>query len=815
MSIRISKYFLASIIFLISFQVSKGQVGLCPPNLDFEAGDFSGWECRWGLTFDGLPLPNIGPQPGRHTIIDAATAGTDFYGGFPELCPNGSGYSVKLGNNGTGRQSESVSYTYTIPPTLTVFSMIFHYAVVLQNPNHSVLEQPRFQARIIDMSTGNTIPCVTFDFTATTAPGGFLPSPNSPPNGLVVYKGWTPITVNLNAYIGRTIRLEFITNDCTLGAHFGYAYLDVNTNCNGAISGTNICVGDNAITLTAPFGFQSYAWYTDNTFTTILSTNQTLPLNPAPTVGTVFPVIVTPYPGFGCIDTLYATIGVSPKPVSNAGADVAICKFQQAQLGGASAPTLTYEWTPASQVSNPTISNPLAWNIPPNPTEFIVKTTDILTGCFSYDTTIVSNVVVDNAITATGNLAFCDYGLPEATLSVNNTSSPIQWYNNSNPVAGATGAIYQPMVSGDYWAQLTQNGCTDSTQTISIAVHPLPQASFTFVSDSGCVTDNSFLFTNTSSISDNSSLQYNWKFSDGVTLQTLDAVRVFDAVGNYNLALVISSAFGCKDSTAPVDLFILPNGVPNFKWDSVCRDQPVLFTNLSKENGSVSVSYNWSFDDGNPSSPVKDPSPVTYLSSGIKNVVLEMTTLGCENDPQSLTKKIKVNAPDAGVRYRTITVPEGSSKTIHVRDSVGSNFLWKPQVQLSSYTTRYTEFFATANDVEYQIDITDENTCVTTDTILMQVLKKPGYYLPTAFTPNGDGLNDVARPYLVRMKSLKSFSVFNRWGNLIFYTTTEGEGWDGTYKGMKQDSGVYVWILEFMNNDNKLLIEKGTITIIR
>ena len=140
---------------------------------------------------------------------------------------------------------------------------------------------------------------------------------------------------------------------------------------------------------------------------------------------------------------------------------------------------------------------------------------------------------------------------------------------------------------------------------------------------------------------------------------------------------------------------------------------------------------------------------------------------------------------------------------------------WTPKVQLSSYNTQYTEFFATGNDVQYMIDITDKNTCITTDTILMQILKKPGFYLPTAFTPNGDGLNEVARPYLIGMKSLKSFSVFNRWGNLLFFSTKYGEGWNGKYKGQEQAVGVYIWILEFYNNDGKLITEKGSITLIR
>ena len=206
--------------------------------------------------------------------------------------------------------------------------------------------------------------------------------------------------------------------------------------------------------------------------------------------------------------------------------------------------------------------------------------------------------------------------------------------------------------------------------------------------------------------------------------------------------------------------------------------------------------------------------PVIYNSIGQTNVTLALTALGCENFPVSITKKVQINAQKPGTTYRSITVPQGSSQFIHARDSIGYFFNWRPQTQLSNYNTQYTKFNA-VDDVKYLIDISDIHTCVTIDTIQMLVLKKPGYYLPTAFTPNGDGLNDVVRPYLVGMKSLKSFSVFNRWGNLIFYSKTYGEGWDGKYKGVVQDPGVYVWILEFINSSDSKVTEKGHITIIR
>lgn len=805
--------FLLYSLLLLMTSISKAQTGLCPSNLDFEYGDFTGWECRTGSALDPLPLPVIGIVPGRHTIISSLTAGTDFYGGFSELCPNGSLFSVKLGNASTGAQAESISYTYTIPSTLSVFSILFHYAVVLQNPSHTVFQQPRFRARIFDVSRNKPIACVDFDFISGSSTGGFFISPVNP---TVLCKDWTPVSINLDAYIGDTIRIEFVTSDCTLGGHFGYAYLDVNTNCNGVISGNFLCPGNNtnSITLTAPYGFQEYEWYSDPSFSQIIGTSQDLVLSPPPSVGSIFPVIVYPFPGFGCVDTLYATITIASLPVANAGPDLDLCKNQTAQIGSPPLPGYTYSWTPANQVSNPIISNPIALLAAPIPTEFIVKATDILTGCDAYDTTVVRTKTIDTSIRISGKDKYCIGDAAAGILSVSNLSTAVQWYENASQIPGATSFVYEPPVTGSYWAQIMQSGCIDSTKKIPIIVDPLPLASFYSDTDTSCVTKNSFSFTNTSTVGNNSSMSYTWKFSDGSIQQTTDAIKTFSNVGTYTAELVATTAAGCKDS-AQHQVRVFPNAVPDFLWDSICTNRPVLFKNLSIENSSPQVKYEWDFKNGGPISFLKNPIPIIYTLPGTLSVSLKVTALGCENDPKTISKSVLVNASTQGIRYREITVPLGSSEYIHVRGDIGKIYDWKPHIQLSKYNEQYTEFFATNDDVKYLIDITDQHTCITTDTMQMLVLKKPGFYLPTAFTPNGDGLNDVIKPYLIGMKSLKSFSIFDRWGNRVFYSVTYGEGWDGKYRGADQAPGVFVWILVFTDSNDKVVTEKGTLTLIR
>lgn len=801
-------------ILLVGFTpMSAFGQALCPPNIDFELGDFSNWECRIGVVSGANGSNQItwlgtGQAFDRHTIIPANTGNTDPYGLFPENCPNGSGYSIKLGNSQSGAQAEGVSYTYTIPANVTQFSIIYYYAIVLQDPSHPAHEQPRFMARVIDLSENAEINCVSFDFTASGSLPGFLPSPVVPS---IVYKDWTPITLDLTPYAGKTIQLEFITSDCTRGGHFGYAYIDVNAACNGAIIGSTICQGETTANLQAPFGFLSYEWYSDLTFSTVLSNSQALFLDPAPAVGSIYPVIVTPYPGFGCRDTLYANITTAPKPPSVAGPDIVACRNQSVQIGGPPTVGYSYSWTPASLVSNPAASNPFATNNLFAPVEYQLKTTDLATGCFAFDTVMVTPLTVDTAMSVTGKSSYCAGEPVNTTLTVNNTLATIQWYNDNTPIPGATATSYQPTLPGLYWARLMDNTCTDSTRKIALLISPLPTADFTLTRDTQCV-NTPFTINNTSVINPQEPMNFLWRFSDGSTTQDMNAIKTFTTPGAYSVELVAISLRNCRDSvTRPFR--IMPNAEPDFSWDSICVNRPVTFTNLSKENGSPQVSYQWDFRNAGISS-LQNPPGQVFTEGGAFDVSLRTTSLGCEDQAKTMTKTVLANAPAKGYRHPDLTVVENKTATLSARSSIGTTYQWRPQLQLNSYSVRQPVFTG-INDVRYFIDITDVHTCVTTDTMQLMVLKKQGVYLPSAFTPNGDGKNDIIKPYLVKMKDLKKFVIYNRFGNIIFSTTQEGVGWNGMYQGRYLDNGVYVWVIEYTTIDGELKLEKGTITLIR
>jgi hypothetical protein len=275
------------LFFLISSDIITNAQS-CPPNIDFEKGDFSGWTCYIGTAnvVNGQNVLNLsdagGPVPDRQTMYSANSGEVDPFGGFSVNCPNGSGHSIRLGNSSAGGQAEGISYEFTIPANQSVYSLIYHYAVVFQDPNHEEYQQPRMVTEITNVTDNIIIGCSSFTFIpyGSILPG-FFESPNPLDQTPVWCKDWSAVSINLDGMAGKTIRLFFKTSDCTFRRHFGYAYIDVNSECSSEFTGASYCPDDTAVTITAPYGYESYTWY-NNTFTQILGTQQTLHFSPPP-----------------------------------------------------------------------------------------------------------------------------------------------------------------------------------------------------------------------------------------------------------------------------------------------------------------------------------------------------------------------------------------------------------------------------------------------------------------------------------------------------------------------------------------------------
>lgn len=618
----------------------------CPPNIDFETGTFNGWACYIGTAEEmgGRNIidlyPSGGPVNNRHTMYTANTGNArDPYGGFPVNCPNGSGHSIRLGNNSAGTEAEGISYTFTIPANKDIYSLIYHYAVVFQDPNHEQYQQPRLVIEITNITDKKLIECSSFTFIpyGTLLPG-FYESPNPNGNTPVWCKNWSAVSVNLDGMAGKTIQLFFKTSDCTFRRHFGYAYIDVNSECSSEFVGNDYCPDDTAVNLTAPFGYQSYTWY-DNLFTKVLGNQQTISFKPPPAPGTTYAVTVVPYNGYGCKDTLYAKLSDSLTVHSNAGPDTLSCNHSPVPIGGISKPGLVYSWSPVEGLSDPEVSNPVA--SPDKNTTYVLTTNHDGGGCVNKDSVVVKASIIDSSLRLSGSALYCSDSGDSAILKVTPTKS-IQWFKDENFINGSNQASYRAIETGSYYALLVNNdGCSISTRTQDIVID--------------------------------------------------------------------------------------------------------------------------------------DPTPgITYP-----------------------------------VEYAVINLPIGLTAR-----QFGEVVFWSPGTSLNS-STIYTPVFTGSSEQLYTIQIKTKGGCVTVDTQLVKTIKNVEIYVPTAFTPNSDGLNDVLHPILRGIKELHYFKIFNRSGQQLFESNSSLTGWDGRFKGNPQMTQVVAWILEGVGVDNKIYRQKGISTLMR
>lgn len=150
--------------------------------------------------------------------------------------------------------------------------------------------------------------------------------------------------------------------------------------------------------------------------------------------------------------------------------------------------------------------------------------------------------------------------------------------------------------------------------------------------------------------------------------------------------------------------------------------------------------------------------------------------------------------------------------------SEATDYVWTPAAGLSNPLIANPIATAPMTDgeiVRYKVSASTTVGCKGEGMATVKVYKGPDIYVANAFSPNNDGKNDVFLPFPVGIKQLAYFRVFNRWGQLLFSTTTLQEGWDGKLAGVDQPAGVYTWMAEGVTQDGRKISKKGTVTLVR
>jgi hypothetical protein len=533
------------------------------------------------------------------------------------------------------------------------------------------------------------------------------------------------------------------------------------------------------------------------------------------------------------LDSMIITI--TDAPVVNAGADQSICTgIPDAQLngvitGGASNGIWTTNgsgtFVPSDTTLNASYVFSSADTTNGSVTLYLTSTNNGL--CLQVSDSIVITITPAPLALAGNDTSVCGDG-SGITLngSVLGGSGSGVWTTSGDgtfsPNDSTLNAVYTPgsvdSTNGTVTLILNAtNSCLPESDTVTITIVQAPivsAGSGTLICAGATVTLNGTI-VNTSGAT--------WSTNgDGTFVPnatTLNAVYVPGpndiASGSAVITLTGDSTNFCSVVNDQLTITINSTPIAQFAIATHCENVATIFTDSSSNVNGAIVSWNWTFDTA--TDTAQNPT-YTFTNTGNHTVTLIVTTAaGCAD---TLSQNIYINAAPVSDWGSTTTCGPDMNFSDSSFISLGDIISWSwnfgdstnSALQNPDHTYPDTGFYVVS------LTVLSDSGCVSilTDTVQLvacsDTVSPP--VLPEAFTPNGDGHNDVL---LVRGGPLLDMElrVYNEWGNLIFSSNTQSIGWDGTYKGKPQQAGTYIWTLTGTTVDGSPINTHGSVTILR
>ncbi|HMP20839.1 MAG TPA: gliding motility-associated C-terminal domain-containing protein [Ferruginibacter sp.] len=493
----------------------------------------------------------------------------------------------------------------------------------------------------------------------------------------------------------------------------------------------------------------------------------------------------------GCRDTIAATVNIYPVPVLGNDTVVSRCAGQVVNLNN------LYNYTPLTAVW--TINNTLV----PDANAVAAAGNYRLVATNSFGCTDTAFALLSFlAKPVLGNdtaVGICTGKTVNLTALYNTSGGSATWTVNgntvTNPAAVVAAGIYQIILSGS-------GGCAD-TALVTVSVSPNPQLIITNPATL-CYPQAVDL---TGTVLTQPGLIYSyWTNADAtIPLNTPAAATA----GTWYIKAV--NADGCE-TTGPVTVSYYPVPVVHAGNDVVVCDGGTAILRGTVSNTTVPVTYQWQpVSTGGIESPASAVTVVNPL--GTQQYILTVTDgYGCNytiSDTVLVTMQPPVPAFAGNDTLAVVGVPH------QLRASGGVQYLWTPAGPLNN--PGIANPMATLYDSVhiFQVRVTDAAGCEGIAAVAIRTVNGITYYVPNAFSPNGDGRNDVFRPLPVGIARTEIFRIFNRYGELLFETSQLSKGWDGTYKGKPQPVGNYVWMLRGRGVNGRVIEMKGNVVLVR
>ncbi len=306
-------------------------------------------------------------------------------------------------------------------------------------------------------------------------------------------------------------------------------------------------------------------------------------------------------------------------------------------------------------------------------------------------------------------------------------------------------------------------------------------------------------------------LAYSWDFGDGQTSTLQNPVHTFSSNNNFYIVKVrITSTSGCGFVDRSVTVF--PNGISvtaAYSFVSRCDSGYVRFVNESTILPGGNIQYEWDFGDGQTSTD-RDPIHI-FPGSGIFDVKLKIITSTPCLDVFT-TQQLNLQLLDITASPDQV-IDIGESVQLSVTGG-GTQFQWSPPQYLNNIDIA-NPVSTPFDDITYVVTATNASGCVDMDSVFIKVRPVDSIYIPSAFTPNNDGRNDLFMPIAGIRFTVEDFSVYNRWGERVFFTNQKDKGWNGKTNGREQGTAVYIWLLNAKDRNGNFYKKKGTVLLIR
>jgi gliding motility-associated-like protein len=362
---------------------------------------------------------------------------------------------------------------------------------------------------------------------------------------------------------------------------------------------------------------------------------------------------------------------------------------------------------------------------------------------------------------------------------------------------------------------------TANSNSINMIITPVLQPTISIVSSTANVCVGLPVTYTATPTNGGAAPTFQWKINgqnvgsntNSFTTNTITSADIVTCLLTSNLPCVNNANVLSNAIQINVDNTPQPSLTINANTATICKNDEVIFT-ASPFNTSSNIMYQWKVNGINVGNNNAVYSTTNLNNGNVVNCYMT-TSASCSVSPYLSNNVSVIVNPKPVITFNpgNTTILFGNS--IQLNATVSGNLLnhvWSPASSLVNATSLSPIAKPQENTV-YKLQVTSTDNCETDSSIKITVLK--GIYIPNSFTPNSDGNNDIFRiPVTAAIASIKYFSVYNRYGALMFNTTDKNKGWDGKYKGLPAPIGTYVYIISGNEVKGEVLL-KGTVLLIR